>query len=328
MSEDMSQFISLEHELPAHKDWFIVNWCLGNTCSYACSYCPTGLHDGSIRWPKLETILQFIDKVQSHYKDKKLYFEFTGGEVTMYPEFVDVCKYCYNKGIDVGLITNASRTLRYFEENKQYFNHICVSYHSEAADDDKFIDIVKCVSDDVVTHVNIMMKPEEFDRCIEVANRVIDIDNVSLALQPLIVDFGSELYKYTDEQLYIFNNQWDLFTNRTKWTKKFPEHRGLMKMFKKDGGSMSMPAHGYISKELNNWKGWECNIGLEQIIVDMDGSIWGGWCKVGKAFGNIKDMDIRFPTKPTICTKNMCHCNFDIMCEKKIPNAKKTIKLI
>jgi hypothetical protein len=101
-----------------------------------------------------------------------------------------------------------------------------------------------------------------------------------------------------------------------------------MKMFKKDGGSMSMPAHGYISKELNNWKGWECNIGLEQIIVDMDGSIWGGWCKVGKAFGNIKDMDIQFPTKPTICTKNMCHCNFDIMCEKKIPNAKKTIKLI
>jgi organic radical activating enzyme len=328
MITDVNKFIILEHEFPSHKDWFIVNWCLGNTCSYACSYCPKGLHDGSIRWPELNTILQFIDKIQSHYSDKKLYFEFTGGEVTMYPEFVDVCKYCYSKGIHVGLITNASRTLRYFEENKKYFNHACVSYHSESAGDDKFIDIIKCIGDDVVTHVNIMMKPEEFDRCLNVANRVVEINNVSVALQPLIIDFGSELFDYSAEQLDIINNQWDYVCKKTIWTKKFPDYRGFMKVSRKDGSSLVLPAHGFISNELNNWKGWECNIGLEQMIVDMDGTIWGGWCKVGKPIGNINDDNIQFPTKPTICTKSMCHCNFDIMCEKKKPGSTKKIKLI
>jgi hypothetical protein len=60
----------------------------------------------------------------------------------------------------------------------------------------------------------------------------------------------------------------------------------------------------------------------------MDGSIYGGWCKVGKSFGKISDTNINFPTKPTLCTKNMCHCNFDIMCEKKIPNINRIKKLI
>ena len=59
------KYFKLEHSNPSHKDWFVVNWCLGNTCNFACSYCPSGLHDGSKRWPDPQLIKNFIAKVGS-----------------------------------------------------------------------------------------------------------------------------------------------------------------------------------------------------------------------------------------------------------------------
>ena len=117
----MEQYIKLKHEDPKHESWFVVNWCLGNTCNFKCSYCPSALHDGSIGWPELETIKKFILTVKEQVQRKNIYFEFTGGEVTTYRHFAEVCKYCTELGIKVGLISNGSRTLRYWEENKQYF---------------------------------------------------------------------------------------------------------------------------------------------------------------------------------------------------------------
>ena len=58
------EYIKLVHLNPKNEDWFVVNWCLGNTCNFACSYCPSGLHDGSKRWPDPQVIKNFIAKVK------------------------------------------------------------------------------------------------------------------------------------------------------------------------------------------------------------------------------------------------------------------------
>ena len=71
----MEDYIRLEHTKPEHTDWFVVNWCLGNTCNFECSYCPAGLHDGSRKWPELGAIKNFVDKVMDQVAPKKVYFE-------------------------------------------------------------------------------------------------------------------------------------------------------------------------------------------------------------------------------------------------------------
>ncbi len=44
-----------------------------------------------------------------------------------------------------------------------------------------------------------------------------------------------------------------------------------------DGGiEKPIPTHVLISRELNNWEGWKCYAGVEQIIVDLNGSVWRG----------------------------------------------------
>ena len=53
-------YIKLVHSNPTHEEWFVVNWCMGNTCNFECSYCPENLHSGDIKWPELDKDLQRI----------------------------------------------------------------------------------------------------------------------------------------------------------------------------------------------------------------------------------------------------------------------------
>lgn len=322
-------YYKLEHLNLSNTDWFVVNWCLGNTCTYSCSYCPDHLHDGSRKWPDVNVIKSFISRVKEQVYPKKLYFEFTGGEVTVYSEFLEVCQFCKDNDVKVGLISNGSRTVRWWEENKHFFDHICISFHPEEADPDHFVKVVNAIHDDVRTHVNIMMSPEKFDYCFDVANKVKDIGNISLALQPLIHDFGDTLFDYSAEQKVVFDKQHELISRHIKYTKTFNYYRGAMNKVYADGRKQASSPHRFISQNTNNWAGWDCYSGVEQIIVDMYGRIYIGWCKVGGAIGNIQDQMLVIPKTPTRCDKTMCHCNFDIMSTKvKVDERSNIIPII
>jgi len=310
-------YIKLVHSNPNHNDWFVVNWCLGNTCNYKCSYCPSGLHDGSIKWHDADVVKKFVEKVIKQTSPRKVYFEFTGGEVTLYRNFIEICQHITKLGARVGIISNGSRTLRWWKDNKQYFDHVCLSFHPNFAELQHFIDVVKMLNTDLRTHVNIMMSPDKFDYCYSVANKIKDLGNISMALQPLIHNFGDTLYDYTDQQKSIFNKQYELISKHIKFTKSFDYYRGAMKMHNEDGTETISSAHRFISNKTNDWSGWKCYAGVEQIIIDLTGDIFRGWCKVGGKVGSIFDEYLQIPINPILCSNTMCHCNFDIMSTKE-----------
>jgi organic radical activating enzyme len=309
-------YIKLVHNTPSHEDWFVVNWCMGNTCNFECSYCPESLHSGDVKWPELEKVKDFITRVVEQVAPRKVYFELTGGEVTLYKHFVEICKHCTELGAKVGLISNGSRTLRWWEDNKKYFDHVCLSFHPEFAEADHFVEVVKLLHDDVRTHVNIMMSPDKFSFCYAVANKIKNITNISMALQPLIYDFGEVMYEYTESQQNIFDKQHELIVKHIKYDKSFDYYRGAMKMVAEDNTEITSSAHRFLSEKTNDWSGWKCYVGVEQIIVDLSGDVFRGWCRVGGKIGNIFE-DFEVPIAPTICNKTMCHCNFDIMSTKE-----------
>lgn len=306
------KYIKLVHNTPEHANWFVVNWCLGNTCNYACSYCPAELHDGTVIWPEREKVKNFIRNVKEHNPTKQIYFEFTGGEVTLYRHFSEIAAYCTELGIRVGLISNGSRTIRWWEEHKKYFDHICLSFHPEHANKDHFLNVVSAVHMDLRTHVNIMMDPKSFDSCYEYAKQVAEIGNISMALQPLIVNFGDQLYPYSSKQSELINRQ----INGIVYTKRFPYYRGSMAKVFEDGTQETVATQKFMVDGANNWSGWQCSAGVEQLVVDMDGGIHRGWCKVGDTIGSIFDDELTLPLTYITCDKTMCHCNFDVTCTK------------
>ena len=313
----------LEHHHEGCDDKVVINWNLGNRCNFECSYCPDSLNNGSFGWNDYEVVTAFIDQAIAHYAPRLVYFEFTGGEVTLWKDFVKTAKYIKRVGHDVGFISNGSRTIRWWEKNKEIFDHVCLSFHPEAADPEHFAEVVKIMSQECRTHCNIMMHTDLaiWDKCVEVADRVIDIKNISIALQPLIVNFSETLYTYSDNQLTFIDRQWDNYGSKIRYDKTWKLFRGSMDMVDTVNDlKKNSSAHRFINDKTNNWKGWDCWAGVEQIVVDFDGSVMRGWCRVDGVLGFIQHPDsIRWPTKPVRCNKSMCHCNFDIMSTKELP---------
>jgi MoaA/NifB/PqqE/SkfB family radical SAM enzyme len=315
--QNQLEYESLEHAEKNSESYVVVNWCLGNTCNYSCSYCPEFLHQGSVPWPTFEQTIEFCKKAIAHYQGKKLYFEFTGGEVTLWKDLPALCQFLKEQGCAVGLISNGSRSQEYWSRLLPSIDHVCLSYHSESANDQHFLEIVKQCSESVRVHVNIMMLPEKFNHCYALAAKVKGVKNISLALQPLVVDFGDQLYNYTAIQKDVLDRQHDLLAKHIVYDKKYEYYRGAMAMVTKDGHRHVKAPQRFVSTGQNNWMGWDCYAGVEQIVIDTEGNIFRGWCQVGGKIGNIKDSQMHLPTAPVVCTKSMCHCNLDIMVTKK-----------
>lgn len=312
----MIEYHKLEHEHDFAKDTVVVNWCLMNICNYRCSYCPEYLHSGTSGWPNLHEVEAFCSNVIDHYDGKNIYFEFTGGEVTYWKDFeflVDFLK--SHQDVYVGVISNGSQKLEWWKKMRHVMDHACLSFQPEHSKREHYIALAKMINKYMRTHVNIMMHPNYFDYCIDVVQEiVVAVPNVSVALQPLSVDFKDELYKYTLTQLDIIDKQFELYGSKVKWDREWPIFRGSMRVIGEK--ELVSSAHRFISEGVNNWKGWRCHTGVEQIVIDANGQVWRGWCLEGGVIGNINKY-MELPSEPIICNRDYCHCNFDIMCTKE-----------
>lgn len=110
---------------------FRLNWALTNNCNYKCGYCHSDLHGGSIKPPKYEDCLRFIDWVVNveNVSLSKFYIEFGGGEVTLLPYFSDLVKYIHHKGGSIAIVSNGSKKSSWWKDYARYFSGVSLSYH-------------------------------------------------------------------------------------------------------------------------------------------------------------------------------------------------------
>ncbi len=314
------EVVAIEHQTPEFGNILLVDWSLGNTCNYTCSYCPPATHSGSQPFMEMGLVLDFTRRVNAHYKEgmgREVCFLYTGGEVTLFEDFIPLIKAQAEAGNRVGISTNGSRPLRYWEEARQYLDQVSISYHSDHTNLDHFIRVINAIKFDVLTHVNVMVKPELFTQCLDAAKRIHrETSEVTIDVQIVLENFQRP-YSYTDEQRRQILRVGEEINRNLKITQKRNPYRGLMKLRYESGESELIKAGDIIIRELNSWKGWTCNVGIEELVVDMYGNIYPSWCgKVGK-IGNVRDENIVFPTSGYKCPMDKCSGGVtDIMVSK------------
>lgn len=313
--------VAIRHEQSQHNEFLVVNWCLGNTCNYACSYCPEILHDASVPWVSYEDVTKFCDRILKHYRadgKRNVYFEFTGGEVSHHKNFIDILKFLKERDVWTGMISNGSKHMGWWEQAKPYLDHACISFHPESAKQDHFKKVIQFLNDSVTLHVNVMMLPEKFDECMDLARWVeTETENITVAIQPLLKNFSDVMYPYTPDQKDRLENQ----TFNIKFTRPVKTYRGRMVKVFEDGTTETLSGPELIAKRENRWTGWECRAGLDELIVDFHGDIFRAWCMEGGRIGNVKMEKIDFPQNPILCKRDYCHCVLDVMNERKFANA-------
>lgn len=217
---------------------FQVTWDLGRRCNYDCSYCPDHRHDNFSPHASLETLTNNVDFLYKYidlYMDYRFYKEtnigFTGGEPTVNPNFIPFIQYlkkAYKEKYEdkwragFALTSNGAMSSKTANAVMKHFDHITVSYHTEAKDSIKkrVIDRIEQFHNHGPDHnftisINVMFHAAYFEEC----QRLCDyFDSKGIKYVPRVIgeEPGSRsnfAHQYTEKQIVWMKDYWK---NNTK----------------------------------------------------------------------------------------------------------------
>lgn len=305
----------------------VVEWRLSNVCNFNCSFCPNEFKDGSKRPLEIDKYLKIVDNLIDQSGGKSVWFQFSGGEPTLYPKLIDLLAYIKNKGGYTSIISNGSRTIRFWKElaEKNILNRLFLSYHPEQEDSpDHIIEVNEIMqkTDTLVTiFVTTQTNEKLFQKALEGHNRIL-MEATAISTLKVIGDSYS-MQPYTEEQLDII--QKNLYVKSAKWRlqskekfdsiKSIPWYDSEMYLEFSNGDKTFGRAQFLIDHNLHQFKGWECDVGRDLMIIEID-EVYRSVCREGGPIFGILD-DIRWKTDSIVCQKDFCNCGIDIQEPKR-----------
>ena len=312
-----------------------IDWTLGNSCNFSCSYCPDNLHDGTANWVSLEDCETFVRKTITHYSQiNKNYFIFQimGGEPTAWRDLkkfhILVKEIAAENNVTaiIEILTNGSRTMRWWRSNYQLFDTIKITHHSEFADPYHTKELAEFLdTNNIVCAVQVPMIPDLWDTCVEHIKILSDsnckyVDH--LLTKTLLIDFKAVPYPYTDEQKEFIKQAWNgsLKKNIKSSLVLEPLVSTNSKQMLNDEYKEVVKPSKILLDRVHSWLGWKCWAGVDMIQINQWGRMkLGGACEVPYPNFTRKHIseNFEFPTEPVTCTQKWCSCAADILIRKE-----------
>jgi len=316
----MKQIVSIVSTQP--KDHLNIGWATSNICNFKCRYCFPGSNEGDAPNPKnVDLIVNNITHLINHYRttlDKK-FFHLTvlGGEPTVWKDFGNFLeKIKLVDGVYVSILSNGSRTLRWWREYGGLIDNLTLSLHVSQADLDHSIqvaDIVYGLGKKVT--VQVLMDTDCWDQCVEAVDYLKKNSRYPWMIETKPVVHST--VEYTPIQTEYLKSSLKRYPTFT-WLLKnirylFNGHIRLYRSIAKfnDGTKLKAKPSTYILSGNTKFKGWSCDIGIESILIDQYGNI-NGSC--GQTLFNTNILDNNFISKfnphlgATICNMDACIC--------------------
>lgn len=116
-----------------------------------------------------------------------------------------------------------------------------------------------------------------------------------------------------------------------------PETPRYMSAIYSDGTVRDHSTEEIIANGMNRFQGWTCNVGVQTLYIDYDGSVWVGNCAGSRMnpnslsddvtkewgyVGSIVDDRYTWPLDPVICPYDSCGCGADVATSKKARNVR------
>jgi organic radical activating enzyme len=328
---------------PGHPNYFMVDWMLHDRCTYDCSYCPPANKAGSETQLELGRLEQFRESVTAHAHrhdpDVKMMAGFSGGEPTIWRGFEALVDSLNDHGWHLIVTSNGSRTDTWWDRMAPKFKWICLSYHTEHADPDKFINVVRAASRHTVVSVHIMLNPDPlyFEQALAFGQRLADsVTDCKIRYKPIQHYFGLQkinVAPYTPQQLAQIaglktRKGRELASQHDDTRQLTSDREGLFKYLWPLKHTV-LDSTGLINQGLNRFLNWECRAGLDGIFVDARGDVMKATCRVDGKIGTIQDpQHIQWPTHAVTCPLVTCNCATDVRLGKTSPTDPQKVKRI
>lgn len=296
------------HITNENLDCCIVTLFIHNVCNYSCSYCSDFHRDGSYRWPEDWTpYLNFINDLKQ--RNRYLYIEVLGGEPTVWPAFQDFVDTISDDNVFVEFSTNASRTLRYWEQFRTHRAFVFLSWHYEQTDDDHFYRVAEIMQHKASVSIPLMVVPDNYDRAVALYER---LKGLNVEITPKFTRtsiHGHDYFAYTDSQrAWIQNNYYNKMRD-------FGLDWAVPRNLHFDGDRRKFMT--VLDQGLHRFQGYTCTAGIKRFSVDPNGDIKRCTKRVGGVIGNLFT-GYTLPDAPIVCNYAACPCKLDAIVEKWI----------
>lgn len=303
-----------------------IEWKIHNVCNYNCSFCGSRHKDGSQRWFSLEQYKSYTDKLVKLCEGKPFWIQFTGGEPTLFPKLIELFQYIKSKNGMISLISNGSRTLRWYKELREakVIDFLFISLHTEHTKNYKHIaDVLNLFHNEpveticLITHVK-----DTIDFSFEAQDYIQEVTGSIVTLKAMMIGDYDIYSMYTTDQLNKFKiKNWVPGKLRnTKTPSGLPNELKInhkLKITYNNGISIDLDPQVVMKMQNNRFMDWQCEIGKDNMRIDYD-VVYRGVCEVGGT-RNLNDIDLDFTNDFIKCTSKDCFCGTDMVAKKYLP---------
>jgi organic radical activating enzyme len=318
----MSDLIAIQ---PKNDPYVSITWQVNNFCNYRCSYCNEGNWSGTYtNENKLDILVDNLQKIIDHYRfagyvNFKVFY--SGGEPTLWKGLIPVSEFLKKSlgdHVTLGINTNLSRKIGWWEKNYHLFDDVVASYHPEFANKNNYFEIAEFLQDKInYLCLRMMMVEEKFDEMVLLGNEFKSrLKNYNLEWVPLLneMSIGAVPWEYNDPRITEFLSKNNFETNISIYKPK--SKLSLVSIEKyNDGTTKILNSNRIIAENKNFFKGWRCKVN-EAIFISPSGSMKAASCGQGPMLGNIFS-NFEITSESIICQKDYCHCGTDILISKE-----------
>lgn len=294
-------------------------------CNYDCSYCFPNSHPGKFRYPKdTQLVIDNFRKLFDSYQDTTQ-FRLTisgGGEPTLWPDLELFCKEIKEThNVNISLVSNGSRTVRWWKNNCKYFDSVSLSFHHEFADLDHYIEVADTLfAENLKVTAMVLMDASSWDKCADAVTAMqASTHNWHIQTKEMVDAPGKDINSYTQEQLDYVKDSVKRIPDSDWLLKRIDDYRLHESAVMFDDDSVELAKHHTILvNKWNNFQNWNCDVGRESLVITGNGDIKGSCgVPVFKTPLNIyKNFEISSHCD-VVCPYKSCNCQPDTHISKK-----------
>lgn len=285
-----------------HQDSVHVEWNIGKRCNLDCAYCPAEIHDNFSPHTDLGVMVDTIYELEKINKPIRL--SLTGGEPTVHPKINDILECASQRLQWLSVTTNGLRHPEWYVKqpvDQWVFSLHFDNEHSIRAAENvvRYTQLLDMESKDTLFQVNLMCHHEYMD----------DVKSAAILLEGHGVPYVCRRIRWTEADDREWFDDMRYKEKDLEWIlSKTSTVKANCVIDEKD----MMHANDIIKHKLNQFEGWQCNAGLESLMINWDGEVHRATCRVGGSVGNIYKGSFEIPNNSITCTRKWCTCAADI----------------
>lgn len=270
----------------------MVTWDIGRRCNYDCSYCEASRHNNYSRHKSaselintFEFVRKYTDVINNHRNVSTTNINFTGGEPTSNPYFMETVQYIKQfPTYNLSLTTNGAWHPRLTEDISKHFFGVTVSYHCEADSrlkDQVIKNILRLHETGMWLQVNVMLHTDYFDECVKVCE-LLKEKNIKYNPRPIGDGVNPRTNWFKDSDGTMRRTAQEYTVEQQEW---FYNHMGVDKPIDKTVGGTELGRSccgnrctlGKVDNEWNvvkhvdtHFKGWYCSVDKYFLHIDQE----------------------------------------------------------